>query len=160
MIQLNELKSSVAKAKIRNQVNRKKIIDTPPMFNISICNQIAEIISKSSCQCNIPPLNLVHSHLMITIVQPTTLTTLLTFQRSNPRFAYCVVINIERGVSSMKNPGCDIAEHHTLEAVYKSQPLKHNGERALTPAVHCQIRPAVTVHSGLHACFITIASSW
>ena len=48
-------------------------------------------------------------------------------------------------VSLMKNPGGGIAEHHTLEAVSKSQPLKHNGERALTPAVHCQIRPAITV---------------
>ena len=48
-------------------------------------------------------------------------------------------------VSLMKNPGGVIAEQHTLEAVSKSQPLKHNGERALTPAVHCQIRPAITV---------------
>ena len=38
----------------------------------------------------------------------------------------------------------EVAEHHTLEAVSKSQPLKHNGERALTPAVHCQIRRAVS----------------
>ena len=48
-------------------------------------------------------------------------------------------------VSLIKNPGGVTAEHHTLEAVSKSQPLKHNGERALTPAIHCQIRPAVTV---------------
>ena len=48
-------------------------------------------------------------------------------------------------VSLMKNPAGVIAKHHTLEAVSKSQPLKHNGERALTPAVHCQIRPAITV---------------
>jgi hypothetical protein len=34
-------------------------------------------------------------------------------------------------VSSMKNPGGGIAEHHTLKAVSKSQPPKHNGERAL-----------------------------
>ena len=45
----------------------------------------------------------------------------------------------------MKDPGGAIAEHHTLKAVSKCQPLKHNGERALTPAVHCQIRHAVTV---------------
>ena len=37
-------------------------------------------------------------------------------------------------VSLMKNPGGCIAEHHTLEAVSRSQPLKHNGERALAPA--------------------------
>ena len=48
-------------------------------------------------------------------------------------------------VSLMKNLGGAIAGHHTLEVVSKSQPLKHNGERALTPAVHCQIRPATTV---------------
>ena len=47
--------------------------------------------------------------------------------------------------SSMKNPGGGIAEHHTLEVVSNSQPLQHNGERALTPAIHCQIRPAITV---------------
>ena len=41
----------------------------------------------------------------------------------------------------MKNPGGSIAKHHTLEVVSKSQPLKHNGERELTPAVHCQIQP-------------------
>ena len=45
----------------------------------------------------------------------------------------------------MKNLGGGIAEHHTLEAVSKSQPLKHNGERALTSAAHCQIWPAITV---------------
>ena len=45
----------------------------------------------------------------------------------------------------MKNLGGGIAEHQTVEAVSKSQPLKHNGERALTPAAHCQIRPAITV---------------
>ncbi len=62
----------------------------------------------------------------------------------------------------MKNPGGGIAEYHTLEAVIKSQPLKHNGERALTPAVHCQIRPAITVPNNhinlIHNCFITIDS--
>ena len=45
-------------------------------------------------------------------------------------------------VSLMKNPEGCIAEHYTLKAVSKSQPLKQNGERALTPAVHCQINPA------------------
>ena len=48
-------------------------------------------------------------------------------------------------VSLMKSPGGDIAEHHTLEAVSRSQPLKHNGERALTPATQCQIQPDITV---------------
>ena len=48
-------------------------------------------------------------------------------------------------VSLMKNPGGAIAEHLTLEAVSKSQPLKQNGERALTRAVYCQIRRAITV---------------
>jgi hypothetical protein len=48
-------------------------------------------------------------------------------------------------VSLMENLGGDIAERHTLEEVFKSQPLKHNGERALTPAAHCQIRLAGTV---------------
>ena len=48
----------------------------------------------------------------------------------------------------MKNLGGGIAEHHTLEAVSKSQPLKQNGERALTPATRCQIRHAITVPSG------------
>ena len=52
-------------------------------------------------------------------------------------------------VSLMKNPGGVIAEQHTLEAVSKSQPLKHNGERALTRAIHCQIRPAITVSCGI-----------
>ena len=51
-------------------------------------------------------------------------------------------------VSLMKNPGGVLAEHHALNAVSKSQPLKHNGERALTRAVHWQIRPAVTVREG------------
>ena len=49
----------------------------------------------------------------------------------------------------MKTPGGVIVEHHTLEAVSKTQPLKHNGERALTHAVHrdWQIRPAIIVES-------------
>ena len=38
-------------------------------------------------------------------------------------------------VSLMKNPGGRITEFHTLEVVSKSQPLKHNGERAMTPAI-------------------------
>ena len=54
-------------------------------------------------------------------------------------------------VSLMKNPGGGTAEHHTLEAVSKSQPLKDNGERALTLAAHCQIRPTVTVVNSLFA---------
>ena len=46
-------------------------------------------------------------------------------------------------------PGCvplmeilrsGIAKHHALEVVSKSQPLKLNSERALTPAVCWQIR--------------------
>ena len=61
-------------------------------------------------------------------------------------------------VSLMRNPGGVIAEHHTLEAVFKSQPLRHNGERALTPATHCQIRPAITVGSNRMVC-AKIASS-
>ena len=48
-------------------------------------------------------------------------------------------------VSLMKDPAGVIAEHHTLEVVSKSQSLRHNGERALTPAIHCQIRPTGTV---------------
>ena len=49
-------------------------------------------------------------------------------------------------VSLIKNPGGSIANHHALELVSKSQPLKVNSERALTPAVHRQIRLAVTVY--------------
>ena len=64
-----------------------------------------------------------------------------------PRRAGEIIFSI--CVSLMKNPGGGIAEHHTLEAVSKSQPLKHNGERALTPAVHCQIRPVGTVQCSL-----------
>ena len=41
---------------------------------------------------------------------------------------------------------CDIAKHHALEVVSKSQPLKLNSERALTPAVCWQIRLADTVY--------------
>ena len=48
-------------------------------------------------------------------------------------------------IINLFNPGGGIAEHHTLKAVSKSQPLKHNGERALTPVVHWKIRPAVTI---------------
>ena len=39
-----------------------------------------------------------------------------------------------------------IAKHHAVEVVSKSQPLKLNSERALTPAVHWHIRLADTVH--------------
>ena len=48
-------------------------------------------------------------------------------------------------VSLMRTPGGCIAEDHTLKAVPKSQPLKHNGEQALTPVVHWQVRLACTV---------------
>ena len=67
----------------------------------------------------------------------------ICFYPGLPRPAGEIIFSI--CVSLMKNPGGGIAEHHTLEAVSESQPLKHNGERALTPAVHCQIRPAITV---------------
>ena len=39
-----------------------------------------------------------------------------------------------------------IAKHHAVEVVSKSQPLKLNSERALTPAVHWQIQTAGTVY--------------
>ena len=55
------------------------------------------------------------------------------------------MLNNRHCVSLMENLGGGIAEYHTLGAVSKSQPLKHNGKRALTPAVHCKIRPAITV---------------
>ena len=45
-----------------------------------------------------------------------------------------------------QNPGGGIANHHAFELVSKSQPLKLNNERALTPAVHWHIRLADTVH--------------
>ena len=38
-----------------------------------------------------------------------------------------------------------IAKHHAVEVVSKSQPLKLNSERALTPTVHWHIRLADTV---------------
>ena len=44
-----------------------------------------------------------------------------------------------------QNPGGGIANHHAFELVSKSQPLKLNNERALTPAVHWHIRLADTV---------------
>ena len=39
-----------------------------------------------------------------------------------------------------------IAKHHALEVVSKSQPLKLNSERALTPAICWQIRLVDTAH--------------
>jgi hypothetical protein len=38
-----------------------------------------------------------------------------------------------------------IAKHHAVKVVSKSQPLKLNSERALTPAVYWQIQLANTV---------------
>ena len=53
-------------------------------------------------------------------------------------------------VTLMKNPGGGIAELHALEAVSKSQPLKHNGERALT-ANACSPLPNSACYHRTHA---------
>ena len=47
-----------------------------------------------------------------------------------------------------------IAKHHAVEVVSKSQPLKLNSERALTPTVHWHIRLADTV------CWVNLFSLW
>ena len=59
-----------------------------------------------------------------------------------------------------------IAKHHAVEVVSKSQPLKLNSERALTPTVHWHIRLADTVCMVLMAiacdnlCFAATMKDW